>query len=56
MVDLIRGLGKVQNDDVSLIFMFHGLRKFLNKLKQLAVFHMIAFLENHAVQADMHLI
>ena len=36
MVDLINGLGKVRNDDVSLISMFHGLREFLNKLKQLS--------------------
>ena len=56
MVDPMRGLGRVQDDDVSLISMFHGLRKFLDKLKQLAVYHIIAFFKNHAVQADMHLI
>ena len=35
MVDLIKGLDKVQNNDVSLISMFSVLREFLDKLKQL---------------------
>ena len=42
-----QSLGKVQNNDVSLISMFHGLR--VPWWTRAAVFYMIAFFENHAV-------
>ena len=31
MVDIIKGPGKVQNDDARLIYVFHGLRELFDK-------------------------